>query len=138
MTNNVSIPIGGKSSKKWVVIAVTVVAALLLLCCIILVIVLVVLGFRGIGPVAALAPDEGTPLPVTTRVVGSSDNPVMTSTPAFTPTVTPTPTLGVGSTSTRQLDHMTMIYVPETEFTMGSDDGFENEKPAHQVALDDY
>ena len=31
-----------------------------------------------------------------------------------------------------------MVYIPEGEFTMGSDDGLTNEKPVHKVFLDDY
>jgi cyclase len=31
-----------------------------------------------------------------------------------------------------------MVYIPEGEFTMGSDDGLTNEKPVHRVYLDGY
>jgi formylglycine-generating enzyme required for sulfatase activity len=69
--------------------------------------------------------------------------PTSTSVP-FTPTPQPiktpipTPTLGIGSTWTRPADGMEMVYVPEGEFTMGSNDGSDDEKPAHQVYLDAY
>jgi serine/threonine-protein kinase len=33
---------------------------------------------------------------------------------------------------------MVMVYVPEGEFTMGSDSGDSNEEPEHTVALDDF
>lgn len=55
---------------------------------------------------------------------------VRTSTPS-------TPTLGIGSTITGE-DGMTLLYVPASEFTMGSDNGNEDEKPAHTVFLDAF
>ena len=56
----------------------------------------------------------------------------------FTPTVTPTPILGVGSTWISAKDGMTMMYVPAGEFSMGSNEGSSNEKPVHTVSLDSY
>jgi formylglycine-generating enzyme required for sulfatase activity len=35
-------------------------------------------------------------------------------------------------------DGHTMVYIPEAEFTMGSNDGLPNEKPVHKVYLDGY
>ncbi|MGI5986312.1 MAG: protein kinase domain-containing protein [Oscillospiraceae bacterium] len=58
-------------------------------------------------------------------------------TPAFTPVVTEQ-SLGVGSTKIREKDGMEMVYVPEGTFIMGSDDGFDNEKPVREVYLDAY
>jgi len=43
-----------------------------------------------------------------------------------------------GSTLTRLLDGMVMMYVPEGEFTMGNDAGPTNERPQHTVYLDAY
>ena len=70
--------------------------------------------------------------------------PVRTSIPAKidtpTPTITsisPTPTLGIGSTMTGE-DGMTLLYVPAGEFTMGSEDGGSDEKPVHTVYLDAF
>lgn len=57
--------------------------------------------------------------------------------PTNTPLATATPTLGIGSTWTG-VDGMTLLYVPAGEFTMGSDTGQDNEKPAHTVYLDAY
>ena len=54
------------------------------------------------------------------------------------PTKTPTPVLGVGSTMTSEKDGMVMVYVPEGEFLMGSEDGDSDEKPSHTVYLDAY
>jgi len=55
------------------------------------------------------------------------------------PTIATTPTLGIGSSMTREADGMTMLLVPEGEFTMGNDSSnFEREIPAHEVFLDAY
>jgi len=67
--------------------------------------------------------------------------PGMTSTPTLV--MTPTPTLGIGSTILRQEDSMLMMYVPEGEFLMGSDDPAKNkyrndDVPQHSVYLDAY
>jgi len=45
-----------------------------------------------------------------------------TSTPQPTETPIPTPTLGIGSTQVSEKDGMTLLYVPEGEFTMGDND----------------
>ena len=56
------------------------------------------------------------------------------NTPA--PTTAANAALDVGSTWTRPADNMTMVYVPEGEFTMGSNGG--HEKPIHTVYLDAF
>lgn len=43
-----------------------------------------------------------------------------------------------GSTRINPLDGAEMIYIPEGEFTMGSDDGQKDERPVHKVDLDGY
>jgi formylglycine-generating enzyme required for sulfatase activity len=53
------------------------------------------------------------------------------------PTATNDANLGLGSTWTRPADGMVMVYVPEGEFTMGSDDVW-NAKPVHNVYLDAF
>ena len=53
----------------------------------------------------------------------------------FTPEATATPKLGIGSGWERPADGMTMMYIPEGEFLMGSDNGQEDEKPAHTLYL---
>lgn len=50
----------------------------------------------------------------------------------------PTPTLGVGSVRVSPVDGMRMVYVPEGEFSMGSDDYQDDEKPVHNVYLDAF
>jgi formylglycine-generating enzyme required for sulfatase activity len=52
------------------------------------------------------------------------------------PTLTPAP--GIGSTKTSDKDGMVLVYVPEGEFTMGSDTGSSDEQPVHQVYLDAF
>ncbi|MEA3325757.1 MAG: formylglycine-generating enzyme family protein [Chloroflexota bacterium] len=47
----------------------------------------------------------------------------------------PTPTLGVGSTKVNEVDDAEMVYVPEGEFLMGSED---RSPPEHTVFLDAF
>jgi eukaryotic-like serine/threonine-protein kinase len=63
------------------------------------------------------------------------------STPTPTPTSAPltfTPTPKSGDTMISPKDGMVMVFVPEGEFTMGSDNGDSDEKPVHTVNLDSY
>jgi len=53
------------------------------------------------------------------------------------PPVTPTPRLRIGSFKTGR-DGMTLLYVPAGEFIMGSEDGANDERPAHTVYLDAF
>ncbi len=64
--------------------------------------------------------------------------PTNTSTPI--PTETPIP---ASSTPDNRIifsdkDHMSLLHVSASEFTMGSDSGFDNERPAHTVYLDEF
>jgi serine/threonine-protein kinase len=43
-----------------------------------------------------------------------------------------------GPTQTRPADGREMVYVPASEFQMGSEDGADDEKPVHTVALDAF
>jgi eukaryotic-like serine/threonine-protein kinase len=54
------------------------------------------------------------------------------------PSATPLPTLGVGSTFIRSKDGAVMVYVPEGDFIMGSNDAGTDEKPQHNVFLIEY
>jgi serine/threonine protein kinase len=77
------------------------------------------LGIKGLGPFSGLA----------------------TKTPA-PPTLTPIPTINVlnpliGSIWARPSDGMPMVYVPEGDFTMGSNKSL-NEQPIHTVYLDAF
>jgi formylglycine-generating enzyme required for sulfatase activity len=58
--------------------------------------------------------------------------PSLTPTQAFTPTPNPLPTEIVDAKG------VTMRLVSAGEFTIGSDKGLDNEKPAHKVYLDDF
>jgi formylglycine-generating enzyme required for sulfatase activity len=73
--------------------------------------------------------------PVNTATVESQ-----TSTPTEEPTftVTPAPTLGVGSTKVSLQDGMVMVYVPAGEFHMGFQGQASDEKPVHTVSLDAF
>lgn len=82
--------------------------------------------------------------PVVTETPVNTVEPTLPPTVVFTATKTPLPTwtatseLGIGSTMTGE-DGITLLYVPEGEFTMGSDSSDQSdEKPAHKVYLDAY
>ena len=61
-------------------------------------------------------------------------------TATLTPTITPEPTLGIGSKMVNPVDGAVLVYVPEGEFLMGSedDDAWNDEKPQHLVYLDAF
>jgi serine/threonine-protein kinase len=87
----------------------------------------------------ALPPTE-TPAPTATALP-PTETPAPTATalpPTETPTPEPTPRPSLGDTWTRPADGMEMVYVPAGEFLMGSDEGFDNEKPQHTVYLDAF
>jgi len=63
----------------------------------------------------------------------NTDQPVNTEVPAITEVP------GLGSTRVSEIDGMTLVFVPEGDFTMGSDSSsYANERPAHTVFLDSY
>jgi serine/threonine-protein kinase len=72
----------------------------------------------------------------------STLTPTSTTTPTHTllptATMTSTPSLRIGSTWVRPTDGMVMVYVPEGNFTMGSNNGLSDERPEHTVYLDAY
>lgn len=61
-----------------------------------------------------------------------------TPVPTFAPSITPAPILSIGSTMISEKDGMVMVYVPEGEFQMGSEDGDSDEEPIHAVYLDAF
>ncbi|MBI3945181.1 MAG: SUMF1/EgtB/PvdO family nonheme iron enzyme [Armatimonadetes bacterium] len=64
--------------------------------------------------------------------------------PTRPPQLTPAPSIpslpgtGAVQTWTNPKDGMEFVFVPAGEFTMGSDDGQDDEKPAHKVSLPGY
>jgi serine/threonine-protein kinase len=54
------------------------------------------------------------------------------------PTFTSTPEISVISSKVSEIDGMVQVFVPQGEFDMGSDDGWESEKPVHTVGLKAY
>lgn len=64
----------------------------------------------------------------------------LTPTPTKTHTPVPTvaPTLAIGSTQVSEVDGMVQVSVPAGPFTMGSDDGYDDERPEHMVTLGDF
>ena len=77
-----------------------------------------------------------TPLPTT--AIPLSQISTITNTPTSTQyaTHTHTPTLGIGSNRTSQTDGMTMVFIPEGEFIMGSENFLD--APVHLVYLDAF
>jgi formylglycine-generating enzyme required for sulfatase activity len=100
------------------------------------ILLMVMVGLAGINAWIQNNGGNATPTttnPVVTNTIGvdtpASDSvntatvEIPTSTPTEQPTftITPSPTLGVGSTRISTKDGMTLLYVPAGEFTMGSD-----------------
>lgn len=77
--------------------------------------------------------ETNTPLPITTPTLAST----RVSQPVMTITSSPTAIPDIGSTMIGK-DGMTLLYVPASEFTMGSDNGDPSEKPVHTVYLDAF
>ena len=67
----------------------------------------------------------------------SPSNTELAPTAALTPEQRPEEPV-LGSSWQRTADNMTMVYVPPGTFSMGSEDGNDNEKPAHEVSLDGF
>ena len=93
---------------------------------------------------ALQAPIESTKPPILESVneIHVTDIPptlANTIMPTSSPTSTPIPTLGLGSTQVSWQDGMTLVYIPEGEFTMGSvRNGSREDEYPHQVFLDAY
>jgi eukaryotic-like serine/threonine-protein kinase len=84
-------------------------------------------------PIPTALPPTETPVPPTATVAPPTET--------STPTIVPTPTLGIGSTMVGK-DRMMLVYVSEGEFLMGSADSdtlAQNfEKPQHTVFLNAF
>jgi len=70
----------------------------------------------------------------------TATNKAFTHTPKATMTPVPTirPTLSIGIVKVSEFDSMSMVYVNEGKFKMGSESGKSAEKPVHEVFLDSY
>ena len=86
-----------------------------------------------------------TLLPSSTPVLpgvlpGAEASSTATPTATGTATISPTPTLGIGSTKISENDSMILFYVPGGEFSMGSADnvGQSDEHPEHTISLDPF
>ncbi|TES90808.1 MAG: hypothetical protein E3J88_03590 [Anaerolineales bacterium] len=97
-------------------------------------------GQAGKGPLAFLATSTPLPLPafIPPEMTSPTSHSIATNPPTTIPTITHPPTPGIGSTIISPVDGSTMVYVPEGEFLMGSEDGFENKRPVHMVYLDAF
>ena len=99
-------------------------------------------GWLARGGIATVLPTSTpafTPTVTLTQTPSATNTAIATNTPKSTntPQATATPKFTIGSTITGK-DGMTLMYVPEGEFTMGSDTGFLPEKPAHTIYLDAF
>jgi serine/threonine protein kinase/formylglycine-generating enzyme required for sulfatase activity len=92
-------------------------------------------GYIGPRPFVSPVP---TRAPMPTETPAPSLTPVPTQAPRPTDTIISTPALGIGSTWTRPADGMVMVFVPEGEFNMGSNNGESGEQPVHTVYLDAF
>lgn len=100
---------------------------------------------RNIAEVLLTSTQILIPTNIVSQTPASTDRPTAMIVPVATlpqksfstPRATVKPALGIGSTMTGN-DGMTMLYVPAGNFTMGSNDGGENEKPVHSVFLDAF
>jgi formylglycine-generating enzyme required for sulfatase activity len=84
--------------------------------------------------------DQSTNEVQITSTIKSSSTVTVTITKTIEPTFayTSTPMLGIGSEMISEIDRMEMIFVPAGIFVMGSNDGEFDEKPSHEVYLNDY
>lgn len=107
---------------------------------------LVVLALFGIYPflktyLVEKENSEGTSTQTLTELLNTSNSSIVTTTKIpiakLTSTSIPPPSLGIGSTMISEKDGMVMVYVPEGEFTMGSD-AFSDGQPIHTVNLDSF
>jgi len=100
---------------------------------------IVSLGVQGIGPLNGLAPSTPTATLTVTPLISPTNTAILepTSTETPIPTSTLTPILP-GAIQIRPDDGAAMIYVPAGTFTMGSEQGWQDEKPAHTVQLNAF
>lgn len=109
-----------------------------------IILLLFVLGGYGLNSLLNKPPEATTT--ATSQLFTETSKPPtettvpLTSTLTETPAPSPTPTtvLGIGSTSRSLKDEMVLVYIPAGEFTMGSENGNDDEKPVHQVYLDAF
>jgi len=74
----------------------------------------------------------------TPTIPGEINTPAVTFTPTpVPPSVTPTSRFSIGSTIPGK-EGMTLLYIPAGEFTMGNNDSYRDERPAHAVTLDAF
>ncbi len=97
-------------------------------------IALLVLIFGGFGLNYLI---NNLPISIATVSFPKGTITVFTNTPQLIKNITPTPTLGIGSTMIGEKGE-TLVYVPAGEFTMGSYNGEPDEKPVHTVYLDAF
>jgi len=92
------------------------------------------------GPTNTVTLPTDTPEAVIPATAPPTDTPTTTSTATPRPPDTPTPTEtpALGSTMTREVDGMVMVYVPGGTFEMGSAEADDDEQPVHSVTLDGF
>ena len=95
------------------------------------------------SPTLTLVPlleEAATPQPIEATVTPEPPVEPTLAAEAAIPTVMPTSARQyiAGEVLIRKTDNMDVAYIPAGEFTMGNDNGEQNEKPAHNVYLDAY
>jgi formylglycine-generating enzyme required for sulfatase activity len=104
-------------------------------------------GFLGLGVMVAIVllfGRTGQPRSAETSLANEIQTGAATTEPTFmpvdtsTPEASPTPELKMGSTMASEKDGMTLMYVPQGGFEMGSNDGDDDERPVHTVWLDAF
>ncbi len=82
-------------------------------------------------------PDDVLPMVTIVPEHGAADDSVINP-EDFTEAQTMRQAYGAISTKIREADGMEMVYVPEGNFIMGSDEGYSNEKPEREVYLEAF
>jgi serine/threonine-protein kinase len=118
----------------------------------VIVVILIILVFTNLNKNFAPMPETlATKTLFSTETSTKTDHPTITATITATitqipsPTMTPIPVLGIGSTRINEKDGMEMVYVPEGEFQMGCDPehkrGYfceKDERLLHTIYLDAF
>ncbi len=88
--------------------------------------------------VYTLIKQKTSPMSLPSETPAVTEFPVSTMASVELPGATELSDFAIGSTSVSEKDDMVLVYVPAGDFTMGGDDGSEDEKPQHRVYLDAF
>jgi formylglycine-generating enzyme required for sulfatase activity len=110
---------------------------------IVIIIAILLVGCKPDSEIVETAEKELEQIEVTETFIPTIDptaTPVPTQVPTSTPEPSPTSTIEVSVIDSRvsEADNMVMVFVPEGPFDMGSNEGWDSEKPVHAVNLPAY